>query len=778
MNDLFRRFFQGLAGKSRILLLVDDAQWIDEASINLIRSMVQNQFIPVEAFLVLSCDQGKQNPGLSELLTYLEQKGVCFKISIQPLSGPETVSLAASIAQQSIPSGQLDNLVSDTNGNPLMIIETIRSVLYHQAGGSFPANHKVIPGSIRTIFRDRFNQLSPLHRQILSIGAVIGTSFSIDLLESISQHSADEIVEGLEELERVGILRVVEDTSNQTFSYQFLQNIFKEVVLLEMSLARKRLLHRRIARLLEQSSPYPDDVLAAILAEHYTASGDLNKAFQFWINAASYARRLSSPQDAYRAFQKAEQIFPSIDMQLSDKEILDFYKTWAKVAYQTQDIDTAEQISIRMFQIGELRSSALLMGSGLYVQSMARFGSHDYQVGLNICEQALRYLKDSSTRAEWLKCVSRKTKFLYMLSRIQEARQVLEDAIQTLPETMDEEEQSSAGMLYYDYSTVLTLMGFPAKGLEIAEKSHQLYIQTRDLEGEVKVFGQMVLSSVYCGENLKSEQEAEVGLGLAQKISYTRMSAYIQSYLAIARTALGKMDLAWDSAQAALEISRQNPFPEITSIALRTCGDIHRYLLDYPSAIEYYMKGYEIQGDKIVKFDHLARCGYLTALLGDVPQGLSMLDEAYRSSAELAIGSVRISSRLYTFMVQNSRPDLETVSDELEGLIQDLFDRRLMTQWCVAQTIKARLSFLRGDSETGDHLLAKALHEGAQMDGIWSQLLYQHFLQDPPGVIQPTTVSKWTNVLKKRLDTMAINCQGPITSPLQKAFQETVDKFN
>ena len=53
VHDLFRRFFQGLAGKSRILLLVDDAQWIDEASINLIRSLVQNRFIPAKAFLVL-----------------------------------------------------------------------------------------------------------------------------------------------------------------------------------------------------------------------------------------------------------------------------------------------------------------------------------------------------------------------------------------------------------------------------------------------------------------------------------------------------------------------------------------------------------------------------------------------------------------------------------------------------------------------------------------------------------------------------------------------------
>ena len=710
------------------------------------------------------------------MLTYLEQKDVSYKITIQPLSAPETKTLAASIAQQSIPNEQLDNLVSDTNGNPLLIIETIRSVLYHKSGVSFSANHKIIPGSIRTIFRDRFNQLSPLNRQILSIGAVIGTNFTIDLLESISQHSADEIVEGLEELERVGILKVVEDTSNQTFSYQFLQNIFKEVVLLELSLARKRLLHRRIARLLEQSSPYPDDVLAAILAEHYTASGDLNQAFKFWVNAASYARRLSSPQDAYRAFQKAENIFPSIDMQLSDKEILEFYKTWAKVAYQTQDNATAERISIRMFQIGELRSSAVLMGSGLYIQSMALFGSHDYLAGLNICEQALRYLQETNARAEWLKCVARKSKFLYMLSRIQEAKQVLEDAIHSLPEVMDEEEQSSAGMLYYDYSTVLTLMGYPARGLEMAEKSHQLYIQTRDLEGEVKVFGQMVLSSVYCGENLKSEQEAEVGLGLARKISYTRMGAYIQSYLAIARTALGKMDLAWDSAQAALEISRQNPFPEITSIALRTCGDIHRYLLDYRSAINYYMKGYEVQGDKIVKFDHLARSGYLTALLGDRSSGLAMLDEAYRSSAELALGSVRISSRLYAFMVQNSRKELENTTHELEELIQESFDRKLMIQWCVAQSIKARLFLLRGDSETGDRLLEKALQEGTQMDGIWPQLLYQHLLLDPPGAIQPTIVSKWRNLLQKQLEIMASNCQRPILYPLHKSFRETVDK--
>ncbi len=776
VNDLFKRFFQGIVSRERLLLLVDDAQWIDEASIHLIKSLVQNQYIPSKAFLILSCDLSKQNPGLAELLSYLYQKNICSKITIQPLSIQETTTLASTVGQQLFSDDQLENLVGDTNGNPLMIIEIIRSVLYHKTANPNGSNHKIIPGSIRTVFRDRYNQLPALQRQILSIGAVTGTRFSIELMESISQHPAEEIVEGLEDLERIGILKVMEDTSNHEYTYQFAQNIFKEVVLLEMSVARKRLLHRRIAHHIEQSSPYPDDVLAAIVAEHYTSSGDLNLAFKFWLNAARYARRLSSPQDAYRAFQKAEQIFPSIDMQMSDKEILEFYKAWAKAAYQIQDNANTERIGILLFHIGETRSSAILMGSGLYLQSMARFGFHDYLAGLNICEQALRYLKESNVTAEWLKAMARKSKFLYMLSYIEEAKQVLEESIRSLPEIMDEEMQSSAGMLYYDYSTALTLLGFPKKSLEMAEKSHQLYIQTKDLEGEAKVFGQMVLSSVYCGENLKAEQEADIGLGLARKISYTRMEGYIQAYVAIARTALGKMDLAWNSAQQALDISRQNPFPEITSAALRTCGDIHRYLLDYKSAIDYYIKGYEVEGDKIVKFDHLARRGYLTGLLGDVRGGMEMMDEAYRASADLGIGSVRISSRLYQFLVLNSQRELENSYQELESLIQESSDRNLIIQWCVGQSIKARLLLLKGDISAGDHLLELALQRGSQINGIWPQLLYQHFLVDIPGMIQPVVILKWKRILQKRWETLSAQCQESVTQPLVMNFKEAIDK--
>ncbi len=776
VNDLFRRFFQGLVTKGRLLIFVDDAQWIDEASIHLIKSLVQFQFIPSNAFLILACDLSKQNPSFAGLLSYLYQKDICSKITIQPLSLQETTTLASTVGQKIFSAEQLENLVSDTNGNPLMIIEIIRSVLYHKTTIPTSSDRKIIPGSIRSVFRDRYNLLPSLQQQILSIGAVTGTRFSIELLESISQHPAEEIVEGLEDLERIGILKVMEDTSNHEYTYQFAQNIFKEVVLLEMSVARKRLLHRRIAHIIEQSSPYPDDVLAAIVAEHYTSSGDLNLAFKFWLNAARYARRLSSPQDAYRAYQKAEQIFPSIDMQMSDKEILEFYKAWAKAAYQIQDNATTERIGFLLFNLGEIRSSATLMGSGLYLQSMARFGYHDYLAGLNICEQALRYLKESNATSEWLKCMARKSKFLYMLSYFEEAKQNLEETIRSLPETMDEEIQSSAGMLYYDYSTVLLLMGFPKRSLEMAEKSHQLYIQTKDLEGEAKVFGQMVLSSVYYGENYRAEQEADVGLGLARKISYKRMEAYIQAYVAFAKTALGKMDHAWDSAQKALEISNQNPFPEIASAALRTCGDIHRYLLDYRTAIDFYIKGYEVEGDKIVKFDHLARRGYLTGLLGDITGGLGMLEEAYRAASDLRIGSVRISCRLYQILVMNSQQELENFKKELEGLIQESAERNLITQWCVGQSIKARLLLLKGDISAGDHLLELALQRGSQMNGIWPQLIYQHFLVDQPGTIQPVVVLKWKRVLQKRLEVMSEHCQGSTTLPLVMNFRKTIDK--
>jgi tetratricopeptide (TPR) repeat protein len=532
-----------------------------------------------------------------------------------------------------------------------------------------------------------------------------------------------------------------------------------------------------VARAIEQSNSNLDDVLSAILAEHYTASGDLALAFNYWGRAAAYARRVASPQDAYRAYKKAEQVRHSIDIQLSDDEIKLLYLSWGTMAYQIQDIPMVEETGRILFQIGEDRSSNLLRGCALELQSMARFGDHDYLVGLNICEQALRYLREGGTSADLLKCITRKAKFLYMLTRFEESKQVLEDGLRLLNEVMDADMISAASMLYYDYSMLLTLMGYPYTGLEMAEKSHQYCLQIKDIESEVKIFGQLVLASIYCCENVKAEQEAEIGLALAEKVSYTRMKAYILAYRAIAREAMGKMDSAWVGAQEALEISQKNPFPEITSIALRTCGDIHRYLLDYPAAIEFYNKGIEVQGDKLVRFDHLARCGYLTGLMGDKPLGLSMLNEALRYSTELGIGSVRISARLYEFMLQDSLDELDHISDELAELYRESYERRLITQSHVAQAIQARYLLLNGEVEGGNRLLESTLHKGSQMDGLWPQLVYQLVLAESRGRIPDLTLIKWKQIIQQRLEQMSLHCTKDETRLLLFRFQETVDKI-
>jgi DNA-binding SARP family transcriptional activator len=775
--DLFGRFFKGLYSKFRILLLVDDVQWMDGASNNLIKSLILNKLVPTKIFLVATCDQSKNNPGTAGLMTYLDELGIAQKITVPPLKEDEVRLLASNLSQSQLPEDGFSALVRDTNGNPLLAIETIRSALFYKNDTQDSGNRVIVPGSIRALFRERLHQLTALHRQILFTGAVIGTHFDMDLIETISQLSSEDTVDGLEDLERMGILKVLLDSPHHRFTYTFSQNIFREVVLLEMSEARKRLLHRRVARAIEQTSPNPDEVLSAILAEHYSASGDFATAFKYWCRAAAYARRVASPQDAYRAYQRAEQLRRSIDIQLSDTEIKEMYLSWGTMAYQIQDIPTVQKIGKELFLIGEDRSSHTLMGCGLLLESMARFGEHDYLVGLNICDQALRYLREGNDKADILKGITRKAKFLYMLTRFQESKQILEEGLQLLSDDMDVGMISAASMLYYDYSILLTLTGYPYNGLAMAEKSHQYCIQVKDLESEVKVFGQLILANVYCCENVKAEQEAEIGLSHAEKVQYTRMTAYILAYRAIAREALGKMDSAWESAHQAMEISEKNPFPEVTSVALRTCGDIHRYLLDYSRAVEYYTKGFEVHGDKLVRFDHLARNGYLTGLMGDKTLGLKMLEEAYRCTSELGIGSVKLSARLYTFMLQDSLEELDRYSEEMALVYREAYERRLMTQCYITELIQTRRLFLLGDIDTGNHLLESTLHKAHQMDGLWPQLIYQHILLGSRGKIPDMTILQWKQILLQRLEKMAIQCCLDVTKPIFLRFLDAVDKI-
>ena len=147
----------------------------------------------------------------------------------------------------------------ETEGNPLFVVETVRAGLEDAEvpAATEPPDGLVEPGSTRAarrlpprvqaVIAARLGQLSEPAHALAAAAATVGRAFTLDLARVSSGVDDDILVNGLDELlDR----QVVREQGNGV--YDFAHDKIREVAYGELTEARRRLLHKRVAEGLER----------------------------------------------------------------------------------------------------------------------------------------------------------------------------------------------------------------------------------------------------------------------------------------------------------------------------------------------------------------------------------------------------------------------------------------------------------------------------------------------------------------------------------------------
>jgi DNA-binding SARP family transcriptional activator/tetratricopeptide (TPR) repeat protein len=294
-----------------LLLMLDDLQWCDRDTLEWLHFLLR--FDPKARLLVVGAyrpeEIGEGHPLISALQA-LRLKGQVTEIELQPLDEAATCRLAGLISglEISLETGRL--LYRETEGNPLFVVETVRAglpVLDRRPGpGRAPRpSDDLAPGSValppkvRSILGSRLAQLSPPSRELAELAAAIGREFSFDLLAEASRQDEDTLVRELDELWHRRIVR-----EHGVTGYDFSHDKLREVVYGNMSSARRRLLHRHVARALKALHAADLDPVSHQLASHYERAGLPDQAIPFYLGAARVARRVYASEEAITLLQR------------------------------------------------------------------------------------------------------------------------------------------------------------------------------------------------------------------------------------------------------------------------------------------------------------------------------------------------------------------------------------------------------------------------------------------------------------------------------------------
>jgi len=287
------QFIQTLAGPGGVLF-VDDAQWADSASLDVLTYLAHR--LAGRPLLALIAWRDGDSPAVQRLrglLRAAQRAGLGDSLALNRLDRAAVASLAAGLAQDNL----AERLYQESEGLPLFVAEYLRA---WQAGEA-PASAGYQPRGVRDLLHARLAAVDEAGQQLLGAAAVIGRSFDFTTLRAASGRSEEETVDCLEQLLHQGL--VLEQIGGYDFSHEQL----RALVYAEMGLARRRLLHRRTAELMQSHlrSAQAADAAAGQIGHHLQMAGlEAEAADQFW-QAGQHARRLYANAEALGHFETA-----------------------------------------------------------------------------------------------------------------------------------------------------------------------------------------------------------------------------------------------------------------------------------------------------------------------------------------------------------------------------------------------------------------------------------------------------------------------------------------
>lgn len=292
-----------------VLLLVEDLQWCDPSSLDLIGHLVRQA--PKARLLLL----GTARPEFE--IPWATEPHVAV-LSLARLVRPEAERLLAGVdTGSSLPSEVIDAIVDRADGVPLYLEELTKTVLESEGSAS---RRPTIPATLQDSLTARLDRLSSA-REVAQRTAVLGREFSYELAQASTDLPEAALRFGLERLVAAGI--VIPKGEPPDTSYQFKHALFQESAYGSLLRRTRRELHARVVRALLDRFPERAAASPELVARHAEAAGLADLAIRYYQGAGRQAQERSANQEAVGHLERAIALIGEIDGAKRDRRELE-----------------------------------------------------------------------------------------------------------------------------------------------------------------------------------------------------------------------------------------------------------------------------------------------------------------------------------------------------------------------------------------------------------------------------------------------------------------------
>lgn len=316
-RDLLPQLLRAQMRDRPVVLLIEDAHWIDGMSQDLLTRLVRAPDTP--NLMVVTTRRPEY------ALPYADLPGLT-TLALRPLASEEVQALVQSrLGVSSLPEPLVAQVTGRAGGNPLFGEEILSLLLQQGAlqveGGQArfdPAlGGSALPVGVQNLLTARIDGLTAEDRALLQVAAVIGPRFDPGLLATVMP---GETGAALQRLHALDLVRREAESADHAFRHVLLRDTVYEALLSD----RRQALHLAVAEALERRSGNRLPEVAETLAHHYTRAGRPREAFAYTAMAGSKALGIYSLDVADQYFAQAMALYEADPSCTTDAEFIAF----------------------------------------------------------------------------------------------------------------------------------------------------------------------------------------------------------------------------------------------------------------------------------------------------------------------------------------------------------------------------------------------------------------------------------------------------------------------
>lgn len=243
IGNVISNVFKRISMNKKILIVFEDIQWMDSASISLLGSLISH-FEENNIMFLLTC----RNEFTQDIDRFFTSISKCNKVQVIELIrfNAEEVEgfISNALPKYNLSKEVTKKIYAETEGNTFFITEYLNTIKAKR-------NINIMTSKMQDVLKSRFVEISKDEKKIIEIASLFDDEVPMFILKELTQKDELEIMDIIEQLENKYILKEI--TKENTICFKFTHQKLREFQYINLTQAKRRILHNKVGKLLEQT---------------------------------------------------------------------------------------------------------------------------------------------------------------------------------------------------------------------------------------------------------------------------------------------------------------------------------------------------------------------------------------------------------------------------------------------------------------------------------------------------------------------------------------------